>query len=86
MSLVADGFRCEQCAGTIKEAYLAGDNGDNGCVERFYYMGDTLDGDGGADIAATSRIRTGWMKFWELFTFLTPRAPPIEMRGSSVCQ
>ena len=29
-------------------------------------MGDTLDGDGGADLAATARIRNGWMKFREL--------------------
>ena len=26
------------------------------CVKSFCYMGDTLDGDGGADLAATSRI------------------------------
>ena len=29
-------------------------------------MGDTLDGDGAADLAATARIRNGWMKFREL--------------------
>ena len=28
----------------------------------FCYLGDTLDGDGGADLAATARIRNGWMK------------------------
>ena len=32
----------------------------------FCYLGDTLDGDGGADPAATYRIRNGWMKFREL--------------------
>ena len=42
-----------------------------GCVKSFCYQGDTLDGDGGADHAATARIRNGWMKFWELLTFLT---------------
>ena len=26
------------------------------CVKRFCYLGDTLDGDGGADLAATARI------------------------------
>ena len=26
-------------------------------------LGDTLDGDGGADISATVRIRNGWMIF-----------------------
>ena len=33
-----------------------------------------LDGDGGADLAATVRIRNGWMKFRELLPFLTSRA------------
>ena len=31
------------------------------CVKRFCYLGETLDG--GADLAATARIRNGWMKF-----------------------
>ena len=37
-----------------------------GCVKSFCYLGDTLNGDGGADLAATDRIRNGWMKFREL--------------------
>ena len=36
------------------------------CVKSVCYLGDTLDGDGGADLAATARIRNGWMKFREL--------------------
>ena len=31
------------------------------CVKSFCYLGDNLDGDGGADPAATARIRNGWM-------------------------
>ena len=46
---VSDGFRCRQCDGTIQEADLS--------VKSFCYLGDTLDGDGGADFAATARIR-----------------------------
>ena len=34
-----------------------------GCVTSFCYLGDTLDGDGGADLSAISRSRNGWMKF-----------------------
>ena len=49
------------------------------CVKSFCYLGDTLDGDGGADLAATARIRNGWMKIRELLPFLTSRAPPLEM-------
>ena len=41
-------------------------------------MGDTIDG---ADLAATARIRNGWMRFRELLPFLTSRAPPLWMKG-----
>ena len=44
-----------------------------GWVKSFCYLGDTIDGDGGAI------IRTGWMKFRKLLPFLTSRAPPLEM-------
>ena len=61
--LVADGFRCRRCDGTIQEADLAGnlvvDGETYGCVKSFCYLGDTLDGDGGADLAATARSRKG---------------------------
>ena len=57
------------------------------CVKSFCYLGDTLDGDGGADLAATARIRNGWMKFRELLPFLTSSAPPLEMKDRVyVCQ
>ena len=52
-----------------------------GCVKSFCYLGDNIDGDGGADLAVTARIRNGWMKFRELLPFLTSRAPPLEMKG-----
>ena len=70
---------------TIQEADLAEDlmvDGEMcGCVKSFCYLGDTLDGDGGADIAARYRIRNGWMKFRELLPFMTSRAPLLEMKG-----
>ena len=47
--------------GTIREADLAEDimvDGDTyRCIKRFCYLGNTLDGDGGADLAITARIR-----------------------------
>ena len=50
-------------------------------VERAFVIRETLlMGDSGADLAATSRIRNGWMKFRELLPFLTSRAPPLEMK------
>ena len=85
LSQVADGFRCRRCDGTIQEVDLAEDLMVDGetyeCVKSFCYLGDTLDGDGGEDLAATARIRNGWMKFRELLPFLTSRAPPLEMKG-----
>ena len=51
------------------------------CVKRFCYLGDTIDGNGVADRAATDRIRTGWMKFREVLPFLTSRSPPLNMKG-----
>ena len=39
-------------------------------------LGDTLDGDGRTDLAATTIIGNGWMKFRELLSFLTFRVPP----------
>ena len=54
-----------------------------GRVMIFCYLSDTLDGDGGVDLAVTSRIRNGWMKFRELLPFLASRTPPLEMKGRS---
>ena len=48
---------------------------------KYIYIYISLDGDGGADLAATARIRNGWMKFRELLPFRTSRAPPLEMKG-----
>ena len=79
LSLVVDGFRCERCEGTVHEADLAKDlvmDGETyGCVKIFCNLGDTLDGDGGWDLAATSRIRNVWMKLRQIMPFLTSRAP-----------
>ena len=48
---------------TIHEADLAEDLMVDGetyaVVKSFCYLGDNLDGDGGADLAATTKIRNG---------------------------
>ena len=63
LSRVADGFRCRRWDGTIIDADLAEDlmvdGVTYGCVNSFCYLGDTLDGDGGVDLPATTRIRIG---------------------------
>ena len=57
------GFRCRRCDGTIQVVDLAEDLMVDGetyeCVKSFCYLGDTLEGDSGADLAATARIRNG---------------------------
>ena len=71
--------------GTIHEVDLAEDlmvdRETYECVKSFCYLGDTPDGDGGADLAATATIRNGWMKFREPLPFLTSKAPLLEMKG-----
>ena len=62
-------------------------NGETyGYVKRFYYLGDTLDGDGGLDLAATARNRNGWMRFRELLPCLTSSVSPTRDERSSICQ
>ena len=56
-----------------------------GCVKSICYLEDTLDGDGGVDLAATVRIRNGWMKFQELMPFLTSREMEIKGRVYASC-
>ena len=85
LSRVAYVFRCRRSDGTIQNVDLAEDPMVGGetykCLKSFCYLGDTLDGDGGVDLAATARIRNGWMKFRELLPFLRSRAPTLEMKG-----
>ena len=51
------------------------------CVKSFCYLEVTLDGDGRADLAATARIRSEWMKFRDLLPFLMPIALLLEIKG-----
>ena len=91
LSRVADDFRCRRGDGTIQEADLAEDLMVDGetyeCAKRLCYMGDTLDvdGDGGADLAATARIRNGWMKFRD-FAISDIQSFPVGDERSSVYQ
>ena len=64
-SLIVDDFRCNRYEGKNQEAELA----EN---QSFCYLGDPLDGDGGADLAAT---------VLRAFPFLTSRSSPLEMKG-----
>ena len=60
LSRVADGVRCRRCDGTPQEVDLVEDLLVYGetyeCVKSYYYLGDTFDGDGRADLLAIARI------------------------------
>ena len=87
LSLVVDGLRCKQCDSTIQEAertkYLVMDGETYGNVKSFCNLGDTLDGDGGADLAATARIRNGWIMFRDSMPFMISRTP-LEMKVNCI--
>ena len=77
--------------GAIQEVDLAEDLMVDGktyeCVKRFCYLGDTLDGDGGADLAATATIRNGWMdEVPRAFAISDIQNFPVGDERSSVCQ
>ena len=61
--------------------YLEVEGERYGVVTSFCYLGDTIDGNGGASAAITTRIQCGWKKFNELAPFLTSRAPSLKMKG-----
>ena len=69
------GFRCKRSDGTTQEADLSKDlvmDGETyGSVKSYSNLGNTLDGNGRADSAATARIRNRLMKFREIMPFLT---------------
>ena len=79
---VADSFTCSRCDGTIQEVDLAEDLMVDGatyeCVKNFCYLGDTLDGDGGAE---------KWMdEVPRAFTISDTQSSHIGDERSSVCQ
>ena len=59
------------------------------CVKSYCYLGDTFDGDGGADLDATARIKK-WMdevprSFANSDIQISPPPPPIRDERLSVC-
>ena len=83
-----EGFTCKKCRGVLPRPSIVGDGetleveGERyGVLNCFCYLGDMLDGGGGADVAVAARIRSGWSKFQELSPFLTSRAPSPKLKG-----
>ena len=51
------------------------------CVERFCYLGDMLNGGGGAESASVMRVRCAWTNFLGLSTLLTKKDISLGVKG-----
>ena len=82
---VNDTFVCKQCSGVVAEvntiAITGGMDIGNGdafeYVEKFCYLGDMINADGGADSAVVARVRSAWKKFRELSPILTQKGASL---------
>ena len=50
-------------------------------VKAFCYLGDMLNGEGGADSASVTRVRCAWNKFRELGGMLTRKEMSLKLKG-----
>ena len=80
-------FVCKRSRGNVgvfkpadREDLMVGDE-QYKMVHSFCYLGDTLNANGGVDLAVTARVRCGWWKFREMAPFLTSKRPSLKMKG-----
>ena len=59
---------------------LDGDNIE--VVDTFFYLGDVISMEGGAQEAVTSRIRSTWKKFKEVSNVICRRSISLKVRGT----
>ena len=50
-------------------------------VDKFCYLGDILDADGGCDLEVTARVRSAWKKFHEYLPILTGKGFSLKLKG-----
>jgi len=50
-------------------------------VDKFCYLGDMLDADGGCDSAVTARVKSAWKKFCEYLPILTGKGFSLKLKG-----
>ena len=80
-------YRCPRCQGIARpidgrpmQVVEVGEDKLD-VVPEFCYLGDTLSGGGGCDLAAIKRCRAAWGKFRELLPLLTNKHLPLATRG-----
>ena len=53
-------------------------------VDKFCYLGDTLDADRGCDSAVKARVRSAWKKFREYLPILTGKGFSLKLKGEEL--
>ena len=78
-------FKCKVCLGLVVDSGIVefdlGDGTKFACVKTFCYLGDMLNGEGGADSAGVARVRCAWKKFRELSCMLTRKNVSLKLKG-----
>ena len=81
---MAESFECKKCwevsNGVVEEQegmYI----GDVEKVDKFCYLGDTINSGGGCEIAVLRRCRLEWIKFSELVSILAGRRLTMRIKG-----
>ena len=81
---MAENFVCKKCRdirngsrNEQEQLYM----GEVDKVDRFCYLGDTINSGGGCEIAVARRCRLGWVKFNELASILTSRRFTMRSKG-----
>ena len=82
------GFQCTNCSQGLVAEKLTQKlcpiklNGDSlECVDKFFYLGDMIGSGGGAEDAASMRVKCAWGKFRELSPILTARRAWLKLKG-----
>jgi hypothetical protein len=80
-------FECKVClkartdVPTDDQDIIIGNGVKLDCVPKFCYLGDVLNGNGGAESASVSRVRTAWKKFRELSGILLNKEVSLKLKG-----
>ena len=79
-------FKCKRCKTTemaensnMEKVFLDGQAIE--VVQKFCYLGDMIEAQGGASAGVIARVRSGWSKFRELLPLLTSKALPLLTKG-----
>ena len=85
-----DTFKCRRCVGgeerpnkdEVQDGNLViGDGEVLEKVEKFCYLGDVLDREGGSFQATVERVRKGWNSFRKSMTFLMHKGIALKLKG-----